>query len=458
MASLCKPVYVRACKILNLKEVNLKVITVLTLILASFLCLAQDDLILGEWSISDENSNLSFTFNESSEVTIVYQDSSEQSTYTGIWYLDESYLYIGLDSGEELFYDVISLNESELVLTDETSDQLYFARTDSSASPLTPPDTQAKLPSPSVNSETAPNATPIPTPTGLIGKWTYLHEEEFLSSEETLYFLPEGRYFAVTSSQVPGYDKERSQEEGLYVVEGETLFLTPYCSEQKSLPIQLVGSELILTGQDLYGEQTEYRYTFEPGSNLSVIPEIEAVDAERDQNNQPYLARTPIGPAQMGSVSVTGLPVDPNPNKVNPNIQVFTEGELYTYLSSWTYVFDIYGQLQTVNATDIALNTPKMNTLNYSKGSYRDTSQWFFLPNGRFYAQTDLYALANSTEPLTPQTTSFWGNYEIKGNTLVLEEDAGAISNYQLLDGRRVLAAGSICYNEVEWATEALGQ
>lgn len=420
--------------------------------LTSFV-MAQEAVLIGQWSTGNESSSLSFSFNDSSAVTIIYQDSSENSSYTGIWYLDESHLYIGLDSGEELFYNVLHLTNNELILADENADELYLARQSYSSNPLNVPTSQTEV---STLTQTVPNSSQTTAPTGLIGKWTYHHEEDFLTEEETLYFLPEGRYFVVTSSLVPGYDEEKTQEEGTYSVDGNNLLLTSYCSEQKSLPIRQQGAELILTGKNDYGESADYSYAFEPGSAQTIVSEIAAVDKEREQNNQPYLARTPVGPAQTGSVSVAGLPVDPNPANVKASAQVFTEGELYTYVSSWSYVFDIFGQLQTVNATDIAFNTPKMNTLNYSKGTYRDSSQWYFLPNGRFYAQTDIYGLASSTEPLTPQTTAFWGNYAIEGKRLILEEDVGALSEYYLLDGRRVLSTGGFCYNEVQWATEEL--
>lgn len=424
-----------------------------------FTCLAasQENTLVGSWTTGDANGSLDFSFSADYEVNIHVTASDEAGTYTGFWFLDGNHLTIVLED-EEIFYEVLSLTPTALVLAGGGLEgELYLtpAAADRPRDPVTPgalPDTSDTMPTVSGSQQA------IRLSDGLVGTWRYYQEKEFLTEEERFYFLPNRRYITASFSQVPGYEAERLQEEGVYRRSDRQLVLRPYCSyEGKTFDLDLQAQQLALSGRNILDEPFSYTYVLEAGAEAT-LAEMRAVEAERERLNQTYLARTPIGSIQTGTFVKTDLPVDSDPSNSYPDAVVFSEGELYTFVSEWSYVFDIYGQLQSVNAADIAFNTPKMATLDYSKGTYRDTAQRFFLPNGRFYSVTELYGTASPTQPPTPQTTVFWGKYRIENDTLVVEEDAGTVTEYLLLGGRRALtpAEGGTCYKEVTWATEEL--
>ncbi len=299
---------------------------------------------------------------------------------------------------------------------------------------------------------------------GLVGKWVYNSTDEFSGHTETeeIYFLPDGRYFLNYSTknvQFTDIEPTTHHEEGLFNVSDNTINFTPWCDSARGFQFTHSGNKMTISGQNVSGESFNSVYELEPGSETSVIEEARQVDAERAKNNQPYSARAPTGSVQVGQrFTEVGVPVDPNADYGFANATVFSDGELYTYISSWYYAFDIFGQFQTINSADIVFGN-KQNTINFSRGTYRDTAQWHFFPNGRLYSKTEIYATATSLDPLIPNTTDFWARYKIEGDTLLIEEDQGGISTFYLLDGRRVMSSGQgVCYQEVEWATESLEQ
>ena len=303
-------------------------------------------------------------------------------------------------------------------------------------------------PAPAAPAQVAPAASAAIT--GLEGKWTRQVDFGYGTvTDYSLYFLPDGRYFYVESGDFP------VQEEGRFSVAGGQLTFEPFCSPDYSADFQLGGAQLSVATVDVFGDTTTSLYQLEPGSPVGVVQEIAAVDAERAA----FHARTPTGPIQPGArAPEPGFPIDPSPERTFAPATAFSEGELYTRFSAYTYVMDFLGQLQTVNASDIAFNTAKMATLNYSRGEYRDSGLWLFAPNGRVFLKFESYwnALDISTDPITPSVVSAWGRYRIENDTIFVETDVGEQLTLELIAGRRQLSQDGLCFDEVAWATEQL--
>ena len=376
----------------------------------------------------------------------------------------QPYLVEAQDQGEQLRGSFLvdgqsfafnAFLEGDTLTFNSDGSSFQLERQASQVPPANPLTTSPQPPKPAESSTASSQMTDE-----LVGKWLIRIEENFLVEEETLYLLPDGRYISVLMSEATGYDPEYEREEGIYTHNGNQIIFRPLCSsEEKQFDLELMSNQFAISGQDVLGEAYRYVYTREADVD-AMMTEVRADEARSAENNQPYLARTPIGSIQVGASPQANIPVDPNPSNVDMNATVFTEGELYTFVSTWSYVFDVYGQLQSVNEADIVFNTVKMQSLDYNRGTYRDTAQWFFLPNGRFYTVTELYGAATSTDPLTPMTESAWGSYTVDGDRLILTEDAGNVIENLFLDGRRAFAplAGGVCFKEVTWATEQLEQ
>lgn len=296
----------------------------------------------------------------------------------------------------------------------------------------------------------APAGAAEGTAPGLVGTWTHLEDFGYgVTIEKSLHLLPDGRYVYVASGDFP------VQEEGRYAVTSGRIAFAPHCSADYDVEVQLAGDELAVTSVDMFGDATTTVYRLEPGSPGSVVGMMTAIDAERAD----FHAQTPTGPVVPGARSPEpGFPVDPAPERHVPGATVFVEGELYSYVSSYTYVMDIYGRLQTVNSSDIVFNTPKLATLDYTRGEYRDSGLWLLSPNGRAYLEYKTYwnAVDITTNPLTPNIVSAWGRYRIEGDDVVVETDDGEQITLELLFGRRKLSQNDLCFDEIAWSTQQL--
>ncbi len=430
-------------------------ITVLTKVTNSPIDRAVDDLFSGQYSGQDIALELAFEsgiYNYKGVLnfkgqTYPVEASSEGNKLTGTF----------TANGSPFDFEAVLIDNDLELTTGNTSYQLKKLATNTlepSGEPVnTLPQTEE---SPIVNRDVNTG--------GLVGKWVYSATDEFSGQTEIeeVYLLPDGRYFLDFSSkniQFTNIEPTTHHEEGLFNVSGNTINFTPWCDSARDFQFTRSGNEITLSGQNVAGESFSFVYELEPGSKTSVIEEAHQVDAERAKNNQPYLARTPTGPVQAGQrFTEVGVPVDPNVDNSFVGATVFSDGELYTYISSWYYAFDFLGQFQTINSADIVFGN-KQDNINFSRGTYRDTAQWHFFPNGRLYSKTEIYGTATSLDPLTPNTIDFWARYKIEDDILLIEEDQGEVSTFYLLDGRRVMSSGQdICYQEVEWATESLEQ
>lgn len=307
--------------------------------------------------------------------------------------------------------------------------------------------TAAPAPPAATQPEPAPSAAAA---TGLEGTWTTLEDYGYgVVVEKSIHLLPQGRYIYVESGDFP------FQEEGRYQLDGGRLVFLPFCGADHSVDIQRSGERLDVTAVDTFGDTTVTVYQLEPGSPGRVGQMLADIDAERAA----FHARAPTGPIRPGvQAPEPGYPPDPNPDRIFTGATVFSEGELYTFFSAFTYVMDLNGRLQTVNSSDVVLNTPKMATLDYTRGEYRDTALWLFRPNGRVLVRYESYwnALDIGTVPITPTVTASWGRYRIEGDGVRVETDEGEQLELELIMGRRKLRQGGLCFDEIEWATEQL--
>lgn len=292
-------------------------------------------------------------------------------------------------------------------------------------------------------------ASPAPTGTAALptGSWTGTQDFGFgVVTDYTLYFVPGNRYIYVESGDFP------VQEEGSYRLEDDQITFLPYCGNAESLPIGVVGDRLTL------GDEDTRDYIFDPGSEVTALQEIAELDAGREPANARWRAAIPLGPIQPGPTPFDPLRSnDPNPSQVFPGATVFAEGELYTYISSHSYVKEIGGGLRMVDPVSLAVSPAIAAQLDISQGEWRDSQLWFFYGNGRAFSKSENYFTATGFDPVTPSIQAIWGRYRLLGEDRVeILSDEGEPVNMQLYDGRRTLSHDGFCYDEVTWATEQL--
>ncbi len=136
-----------------------------------------------------------------------------------------------------------------------------------------------------------PRSTPAPQPAAdsgspLVGKWTAQQDFGFgVVTEQTLYFLPDGRYFYVESGDYVELGDFPIQEEGTFALNGDRLNFAPFCGTSATFTVTLSGEQITLLGEGVDPGSELNAFFFEPGSSTAVLDEIAAVDASREQEN-----------------------------------------------------------------------------------------------------------------------------------------------------------------------------
>jgi hypothetical protein len=134
---------------------------------------------------------------------------------------------------------------------------------------------------------------------------------------------------------------------------------------------------------------------------------------------------------QPSHAAVGEIPEDPKPSRIyDDDPVVFTETQLYVWLSSQTYTLEGYG------------------------GDYRNSQKFYFFPTGRFYYKSVMYQGQTTPEG---EVGEFWGRYRFtKPDEMEIESDKGEKQTLEVKYGRRNLIFGETTYGQVDWENEAL--
>jgi hypothetical protein len=255
-------------------------------------------------------------------------------------------------------------------------------------------------------------------------------------------FLPNGRYD--WDMKTEGID---FPYKGAYHLAGNSLTLDPDGGGPQVYQLQRDKDQIVLSGGVFPAPRT---FTETPGSEAAV-----AVQQQKEEDNQKaaaaheanvdaqWRARIQLAPSKSAwpHGPIGAIPADTKPDHRFAGATVFKTVQGYT-------------QTSTIGAR------PSGGTGHQTMIS----SRWYFLPNGRFYADRVSEQFGGALDPTHPGGTHLgtWGAYRIlpggDTDTVKVETDAGEKLTLKLTHGRRNLVFGESVFTQVQAANDALDQ
>lgn len=262
---------------------------------------------------------------------------------------------------------------------------------------------------------------PAAAQNSLVGQWVSETEQ----MKMTILLLPDGRYSAeIVVENTP------VRETGRYVVRGTTLRFEPEGDTPGEYLVSLRGTQMTLTG-------TNATLVFEKvsGTTDTVEPSTKQADTTQLSEDDQWRARIRIAKmtSQPPQVPVGEVPADPNPRRIFSQPTVFTNQQLYYWMTAFPIVVKDHPEW----------------------GELRSTMKYYFFTNGRFFFKSVQYHHTYTTRE--GNVTALWGRYHVQEDEQVqLESDAGEKLILPLKYGRRNLIFGETVLGQIDWENEAL--
>ena len=407
--------------------------------------------LLGSWVAHSGDQTLRLTFEQDGKVRFTAKGAEGEESETGTWSLaggrlrligaagDVNVYAFKREAGEADSFTGTDVETGKNAIT-YTRDGVTSAPTP--ASPAAP-ENPAAPEKPDAPAPTTPAARPVVYHGPLVGRWVHTDAFQIV----TLTFVPDGRYAWGTK-----IGDNALNETGTFTATDDTLSLAPIGGSPSTLSITLGDGTLAVTGGGLGTATLEFAKV--KGSERAVVEETAAADAAKAVEDDAWRTRFPVGPRPDDAthVAVGELPADPKADRIFESPRVFLSMQSYLKLSL-KYAKDVStGRLRVLNDAPGARRDPSVRP---DLGTYQDTSKWWFLPTGRFFARFVNYGA--TLDPEHPGLTEGWGRYAIDEDDRVkVETDKGESIALEFIDGRRNLLWGARMFGNVVWELEAL--
>ena len=264
--------------------------------------------------------------------------------------------------------------------------------------------------------------TTLPVSTRPVGYW--INTEGF-SSDSDLLLLNDGRYRERRMFDFAG-KRSSSVTEGTFTLKGGKLTLDPVCASPSTYSIEQVQNHLLASfTSSLSNQPVTTTFMATPASSLEYqLAKLKEADAFEAQANAAWRQKIALAPldTRIGRIPPSGeISLDPAPRDVFAKATVFKKQELYPYESESFYYYDLDGNFRSTTPGMLIINPGLAQTINRSRGEYRDKLNTYFFPNGRTITYVESYLNAKSIAyPPVPSTKFYWNKYRVEGDKVIV--------------------------------------